>query len=427
MKPIDLIALFGQASLLVLGLMAACTPTEATLPGQDAVVDASFADLAGLADGTVVRLDARPGLADAARLNDAGQVCRTGSTTGVVCTPSGTLVPGAEIVAVSRDCDGRRLEVATRADESGHFRVEGLSPGPAELTIRAGSFVGVFSVEIIAGVNVPASGGLSDKICLASRAAHLAVFTGDYDRIQNTLDGLGFEYDLVCGDGDNSRSGRALLDDPDRLAGYDILFFNCASGIDFRATNPEVRRAVEHLRAFVAGGGSVYISDLAADIIEQTWPEVMGFGLRGRAPTEAAACCVCTDCAPACVSEPRPPRGCPGCCPEPDTEPMDCPRGGGVGGSAQAGTVPAHIVAPYLADAVGSDAVEIVFNLGGWVPILSWAPSVEVLVEDERGQPLMAVFQPEPGGGRVAYTSFHHHPQITGPLQRLLAALVLRL
>ena len=118
---------------------------------------------------------------------------------------------------------------------------------------------------------------------------------------------------------------------------------------------------------------------------------------------------------------------CQGCCPDANTQPEDCPRGGGVAGSGMAGTVQAFLEAPFLASALGSETVEVVFNLGGWVPILRHDPRVQVLARGEDGRPLMVLFEPSPGGGRVAYTSFHNHAQATEAMNRMLAALVLRL
>ncbi|MEZ4464819.1 MAG: carboxypeptidase-like regulatory domain-containing protein [bacterium] len=359
----------GGLALWALVALVACQSDPVALPAADAGGDARFVDLAGLPDGVVIREDARVEPPDAARLDDAGRLCRTGSTTGIVCAPDGTPIGEARVVATSRDCDGRAEVFETRADGDGHFRFPALAPGPATITVESGSFLGTFEVEIIAGVNVPAGGGISDKICLESRAARLAVLTGDFDRIQLILGSLGFEHDLYCGDGINSRGGRALLADPAALGAYDIVFVNCASGIDFRATNPEVQATIEHLRRFVAEGGSVYASDLAGDLVQQAWPGFVELGLRARPAAEADACCVCGDCPPACVADPpRPPRACQGCCPDANTQPEDCPRGGGVAGSGMAGTVAGRLEALFLATALGADAVDVIFNLGAGCP-----------------------------------------------------------
>jgi hypothetical protein len=39
----------------------------------------------------------------------------------------------------------------------------------------------------------------------------------------------------------------------------------------------------------------------------------------------------------------------------------------------------------------------------------------------------MVLFQPEPGGGRVAYTSFHNHDQASDDMRAILSALIFRL
>ena len=70
---------------------------------------------------------------------------------------------------------------------------------------------------------------------------------------------------------------------------------------------------------------------------------------------------------PACLAPPRPSRGCLGCCPEVNTLPQTCPRGGGINGRGAPGPLDARLVAPFLSAAVGSDEVAILFNLGGWM------------------------------------------------------------
>ena len=81
----------------------------------------------------------------------------------------------------------------------------------------------------------------------------------------------------------------------------------------------------------------------------------------------------------------------------------------------------------FLRQAVGSETFEVVFNLGGWMQMTAVGAEVEVLVESPEGAPLMVLFEPSPGGGRVAYTSFHTHAQATDQMRAILGALALRL
>lgn len=383
---------------------------------------AGFADVGGLTDGAVIRADRGPLLPDAAILNDAGEICEAGGVTGVACAPDGTGISGAVVEAATVDCAGTPVIRRTETDARGRFRLGDLAPGSVEVTVRSGSFRNRFEVDVLAGVDVPASGGISDKVCLESDSARLAVFTGNYDRIQGILDGLGFDYDLICGSSGDHRHARQVLADAPLLAGRDILFFNCSSGIDFRAPNPEVAELRANLRAFVAGGGSLYVSDLAAGVIEYVWPEYIAFGIQERPVEEQATCCVCTDCAPECRTP-----GELGICGEVNDLPAGCASGGGVIGRGVSGEIEGQVAAGFLQDAVGGPTVPLVFNASGWVEVLSVAAGVEVLVADPAGAPLMVLFQPYPDGGRIAFTSFHNHTQATAQMRAILAALVLRL
>ena len=73
---------------------------------------------------------------------------------GTVCAPNGSVIAGARVVAETRTCRGEAKLVETAADIRGSFRLEGLAPGPVNLTITSGSFVGRYSVDIVAGREV---------------------------------------------------------------------------------------------------------------------------------------------------------------------------------------------------------------------------------------------------------------------------------
>ncbi len=202
-----------------------------------------------------------------------------------------------------------------------------------------------------------------------------------------------------------------------------MLFVNCGSGINLRATNDEVEQLVENLRWFVEQGGSVYVSDLAADFVERAWPGRVRFTMQTALPSEADHCCVCGDCPEACVAAGLGSNRCG----VPTTTVAQCQGGAGVGGGGIPGEVmDATVEAQFLRDALGADTVDVVFNLGGWIQIASVSAEVEVLVH-ANGEPLMVQFQPHPEGGRVTYTSFHNHAQATRSMRRILEAMVFRL
>jgi hypothetical protein len=420
--------------LLLIAVLAGCQsgPGAAPPPDPDAARrPPEFADGGGLPDGTVVRLDAAPPLADAATFNDGGMVCRSGSVSGVVCAPQGdTPIAGADILATTRDCDGHEIMAHATSNAAGFFRLEGLAPGPVEVTLRSGNFLAVYETTVVAGADLPLSGGVSSKVCLQSSSAKIAILTGEYDRIQDVVGGLGFQYDLLCGDLHTTRTARALLLDWDALRQYDVLFVNCGTGIDLRSTNPETRQIIENLRRFVAGGGSVYVSDLAADFVQAVWPGFVEMDEVVRPVREEPACCVCGPQCPAeCVTAPRQTS----VCPLPDDEPPECAGEGLLTlGHGRVETVRAVLRDERLRAYLPDEAVDIRFPLGGWMQITGVSPDVQVLVDgapdsDEPGRPLMVLFQPSPGGGRVAYTSFHNDDQATQAMRTILAALIFRL
>ncbi len=385
-----------------------------------------FAEAGMISDGARVREDARVAVPDADRFNEAG-LCRTGGTRGVLCAPSGSPIGGATVTAHSRDCDGNPVVRETTSIANGRFQLDGLAPGPTDVTIQAGNFIKTFQIEIIGGVVVSVADGQSDKVCLEADSADLAVLSGNFDSIEEILGDLGFEHDVFCGEAGHNRPGRALLLDRERLFAYDVLFINCGSGINLRAENPELETIVQNLRDFVAQGGSVYASDLAADFVDRAWPDQVGFFMRTTEVGELDACCACGDCGDSCIEEGGNPRACG----QPNTSPQACRNtNAGVSGRGSIGDVEGEVDSQLLRDFLEADAITIRFDAGGWVEMGTGVrAAVEVLVSrpGEEGAPLMVMFQPEPGGGRVAYTSFHNHSQANESMKRILQAFVFQL
>ncbi len=392
-------------------------PDQAPLP---------FRDAEPLRDGLVVFDDAALTTEDAAIRTEAG-ICQTGDLIGVACAPNGQGIGGAEVVALTTDCFGEPREVRVIADARGRFRLANLAPGPTEVNVRLGSFFARYQAEVTANLARPVNGD-NEKLCLAADATRLAVLTGDFDRIQSVLGGLGFEYDLYCGDRTNHRPARQLLADRALLGQYDILFVNCTSGIDLGNTDADVQAAITNLRWFVEQGGSLYVSDLSADFVRRGWPGVVEFIASQSPPSDGEDCCVCADCPPACVVDPPvPARVCEGCCPDDNSLPAECRGFSGTGGQGAGGEVQGTITSDFLARYLSAAQLSVNFNLGAWVQIASVRDDVEVLVADPSGRPLMVLFEPTPGGGRVAYTSFHNHAQATASMRIILEALVFRL
>lgn len=344
--------------------------------------------------------------------------CSPGRVTGLACAPNGTPIAGARIYAETADCDGRPVTREVFAGDNGNFSLDGLAPGPTTVMVSAGSFEGVYDVVVIADRSVPLD-ERADKECLGTDAAAIAVVSGEFDSIETIVGGLGFELDLYCGGFDGNYGARALFGQWDLLSQYDVIFLNCGLTIDFSSREAGVM--VQNLRRFVSEGGSLYISDLAANVIEAVWPQKVQFrSERFAGFDDGDPCCTCIDCPPQCNANAQ---GQQGAC-------MGTIQGGGFcegesfGGFGNEGVRRATVNNASLQQFLGRNTLDVRFDVGGWVEINSTAPDVEVLVSDGR-EPLMVVFND--GEGRVAFTTFHNEDQAAADVQKILQALIFQL
>ena len=157
------------------------------------------------------------------------------------------------------------------------------------------------------------------------------------------------------------------LIDFERLATYDILFINCASGINLRPSNPEASQIRDNVKRFVQQGGSLYVSDLASDFISQLWPDTVRFRTVGGRQGTVDACCICVDCEADCLLEtPDEPRG---TCTELNDAPMACREPVGATGRGIAGDVDGTIISPFLLQFVDEPEMTVKFDTGGWVEV----------------------------------------------------------
>ncbi|MGB0645928.1 MAG: carboxypeptidase-like regulatory domain-containing protein [Bradymonadia bacterium] len=399
-----------------------------------------YLDAQGLSDEVNVSYDAffeRPFIRDA-----GGSICPTGSIGGSVCAPNGDVLYGATIRAESEDCEGRPYVKEVTSDEQGRFQLDNLPASFTEVTIQSGVFTGRYGVDVEVGQLIGLTDSGTTKVCFPTNSAGLGVLSGDYDKVENLISELGFDHEVICGGYGTHAEAQRLLLDPVRLATFDILFINCMSGVDLRATNSETQQIKSNLIDFVRNGGSLYVSDLASDFITQLWPDVAEFDTVNPSGRELDVCCFCP-CDDVCEDGGEDVEICDNECSEESNEststdptesltceersslPMNCipsiPNGRG-----QTGELPASVVSLFLQQATGLNNLSVVFNGDRWVEINRVDESVEVLVQSGT-QPLMFLFQPYPNGGRVAYTSFHIHIQANEPMKKILRSLIFRL
>ena len=235
--------------------------------------------------------------------------------TGVVRFPNGREpVPGAVVYTTAGDapaprtgecnqCIGSESVLShTETGIDGTFSIT-VSRGMQRLVIEKGLFARVIELDVTeCGATIP----LEDEQTRLPRnpsegqIPKIAIGTGYYDFMQNvvaklglgTLDASGFlvpgseQFDLYDGADDPFGSGggaslESLLRDMALLSTYDIVFINCGSspedgffGSGSILSEPAVR---DNLRAFVEGGGRLYVTDEAYDYVEQTFPRFLGF------------------------------------------------------------------------------------------------------------------------------------------------------
>ncbi len=348
--------------------------------------------------------------------------CPTGAIAGSVCAPNGDVLFGALIKAESVDCFGRPVILEATSGQDGFFRIEGLPAEYTEVTIQSGVFVGRYAVDVKANQEIGLTESGTTKVCFPTNSAGLGVLQGDYDRVENLIEELGFDYELTCGGYGTHREAQELLSSFERFSQYDILLINCVNGIELRATNPEIDLIKGNLKRFVREGGSLYISDLSSDFVQQLWPEAATFDTTNPSSRMLDECCLCTDCSAECPVDTVEPLAC-----GQDNElPLECRSPSVPTGNGRTGELPAAVVSDFLRQATGINTLTVTFNGDNWVEIESVGDDVEVLVQSGT-QPLMFLFQPYPGGGKVAYTSFHLHVQATEPMKKLLRSLIFRL
>jgi hypothetical protein len=220
--------------------------------------------------------------------NDNPNAVAPGSIRGRVCDPSGrTWLPDAQ--AYTYLYDENNMIYDTRmayTDRDGYWLLDEL-PGEAfyEIWIQYGyDFLGKEEVWLSAGQEME----LEQPACFDPLQMDVAVITGDYDDFQLVLQDMGFaNYELI--DGLVAVEMKDFLMDLPSMQFYDIIFFNgghveedvivdtndslVPNGDGF--TDDEIIRA--NIRSYVDGGGALYASDWAYDVVEQVWPDAINF------------------------------------------------------------------------------------------------------------------------------------------------------
>jgi hypothetical protein len=301
-----------------------------------------------------------------------------GAVAGRICDPSGAnWVVGA---MVSTMVDG--LEVFVLTDANGEFLLTGLPPGFYTLLVEKGSFTTAFDVEVFGGEVT----SLPDPECLDPSNVDIAVVTGDYDSIELILDDLGLAYDTV--DGTTGTAYISFLGDSTALSTYDIVFINCGISWDWYGSGDAIGAA---LQTYVEDGGSLYVSDWSAGLVEKAYPDMMDWYGDDAIITEALA-------------------GAPG-------------------------THKGVVLDPNMQTLLGAQQADLSFDYNNWAIAEKESQFTKVLVRGKApldaggevaGSPLAFRYHSQ-SGGQLLFTSFHNEAQNTLDMDLLLLEIILSL
>lgn len=271
-----------------------------------------------IATGDAGRADGGAGF-DAARPPPA---C-SATLTGVVRFPNGVQPVPKAIVYVPTGTDpaprtgecgqcieGTAVYAHVETGIDGTFSLPGVPEGTHRLVVEKGPFVRTIEVSVTeCGATLPLDPERTrlPRDETEGRIARIAVATGAYDAMENVLakiglgelDGSGFlrrgsePFDLYDGSGEGAPRGpiEGLLRSREQLSRYDIVLINCGSlaeeGFDAPSILEEPAIAA-NLRAYVEGGGRLYVTDEAYDYVERSYPAMIDFEGGGAGLTETA-------------------------------------------------------------------------------------------------------------------------------------------
>jgi hypothetical protein len=225
---------------------------------------------------------------------DAG--VRLPGLSGVVYAPNGKdPLPGALIyvakgtpasLSSGDPCDVCKIAstaawAQTYSSATGAFKLRRVPVGDLTVVIQIGRFRRIASVTTSCGQDLALTSSQS-RLPGTSKEGDIprvAVATGLVDKMEYLLTKIGLtEYTLIEGRSSTSSTTYpkldAVLSDASKLQAYDILLLNCSNGFDTTAT---ASATAKNLQAFIAGGGRLFVDDLAYEFVEWPFPTAVDF------------------------------------------------------------------------------------------------------------------------------------------------------
>lgn len=219
-----------------------------------------------------------------------------GEISGRICDPSGkTWLQDAQVYTNILDDNDRIIDTRIAyTDRDGYYN---LSELPSETAYYVHVQYGASFLTDQESANVWVSDGQSVDLpqpdCFDPLEISVAIISGSYDSFELVLQNMGFaNYTLI--DGNDKSNVLGFLSDLSVMQSYDIIFFDGGfvepgviypeetvdptglGGADTAAPDPS-EAAIQDIRDYVAGGGSVYASDWAYDVVEQAFPTRLEF------------------------------------------------------------------------------------------------------------------------------------------------------
>jgi hypothetical protein len=329
---------------------------------------------------------------DSPRAIDLWGAAGLGVLTGRICGPNADGYVAGANVFISADTNNDGVidwTISDLTDGEGYFQLVDVPAGTWTVNVTKGSWSTEFEVVVSPGNNE-----LAEEECLDPESVKVAVVTGYYDSIHVLLNEMDVDFDVY---GEQTYLNKLLLD-PDKMAEYDIIFFNCGMQMNWLAKREEV---AANLVAFVADGNSVYASDWAHNIVEAAWPAAIDF------------------------------RGDDSEFIDPFVE-WDEPYTG------VEGKVDGRVLDGSMKALLG-DSIDLTYDLGGWVVPQGVGQNAAPMVKGDAnlynvntqspsgtqtGAPLAVRIG---AGGTVIYTTFHNEPQLDEAMREALKEIILSL
>ncbi len=202
-----------------------------------------------------------------------------GEIRGRICSSDGrNWLADAVVYTNLIDADGRLYDtVIAYTDLDGNFTLSDL-PGKNEYTVYV-----QYGDETIEQHEIYLDDGETEELeepeCFDPLEVDVAVVTGDYDDFQLVLSNMGFaNYEVV--DGLTEGEITSFLLDSEALSRYDIIFMNggcLEQDVLYGENTAQADQIATNIRDYVNNGGQIYSSDWAYDYVESIWPDAIDF------------------------------------------------------------------------------------------------------------------------------------------------------